>query len=400
MEASLENNTHYGLSLRNSNNNDIIGNNISHNIYGGIYTYYGDNNEINHSRIIKNDGYGIYMTGSDSNTLYENLVLDNKYSGILLETSDNNKIFGNDLCYNEYGAYLNSLSNGNIFYLNNFTSNFIFNAYQATANSWNTLTIGNYWNDYMGKDTNDDNIGDSAHNFGTGVDNFPIWWDAPIISLISPSFGENFEITPSFEIMVIEGVEDTIWYSLNNGLTNITSLGLSGTIDDTEWYSAADGPIHLIFHVNDSRGYMDEVSVDIAKITDIPLIEIILPTLNQEFSSQPPEFTITITNTSSIVSMWYTIDGGINNISFTELTATINPTAWQLAPEGNITLVFYAEDELGNIGSERRIIIKNLTEHPSETPRGIPGYPIIAIFGFCVVITFVLIKKKLKIKKF
>ena len=390
----LENNTYNGLSLRHSDNNDVIGNNISHNNYGGIYSYYGDNNEINKSRILQNDGYGLFLKGSNSNTIFENLITNNSNSGILLESSDNNEIISNDLCYNEYGAYLDSLSNGNTFYLNNLTGNFILNAYQATGNNWNSATIGNYWDDYTGKDTNDDNIGDGVHNFGTGTDNLPIWWDAPVILINSPSSGGNFETNPSFEIVVIEGVEDTIWYSLDNGLTNISSSGLTGTIDENEWYNTTDGPIHLIFYVNDSKGYMTQASVYITKITDIPIIEIISPTLNQEFRDQPPEFTITITDTSSIVSMWYTIDGGINNNSFTEFTDTIDPITWQSAPEGNITLTFYAEDELGNIGSESRVIIKDLSETPGDTPPRIPGYNIFILIGMITIITLVILKRQ------
>ena len=225
------------------------------------------------------------------------------------------------------------------------------------------------------------------------MDNFPIWWDPPVISINSPSSSENFETNPSFEIVVIEGVENTVWYSLDNGLTNITSPGLTSTIDETVWYSTVDGPIHLIFYVNDSKGYMTQASVDITKITDIPLIEIISPTLNQEFGAQLPKFTITITDTSSIVSMWYTIDGGINNNSFTELTDTIDTTTWQSAPEGEITLTFYVEDELGNIGSESIIVIKSIPSKPE-----IPGYNLFLVFGILAVIS-ILISKKLKEKR-
>lgn len=386
----LENNTHYGLSLRHSDNNDVIGNNVRYNVYGGVYSYHGDNNNINKSRVYQNDGYGMFLKGCNSNTFFDNFISNNNKSGTLLESSDNNEFISNDLCYNEYGTYLDSLCNGNTFYLNNFTSNIILNAYQATGNNWNGVTIGNYWDDYTGKDTNDNNIGDSAHIFGTGTDNFPIWWDAPVISINSPSSSENFEVAPSFEIVVIEGVENTTWYTLDNGLTNITSSGSTSTIDETLWYSTADGSKHLIFYVNDSKGYFDQVSVDITKITDIPQIEIISPALNQEFGVHPPEFTIIITDASSIVSMWYSLDGGITNNSFMGLTDTIATITWNNAPEGEITLTFYAKDLVGNIGFENRIIIKNL----SATPPGIPGFNIFILLGAITVVFFVINKRK------
>ena len=403
----IENSTYYGLDISGSDNNAVIGNNISCNDYGGIYLENGDNNDINESRIFQNNGYGMFLRGSNSNTIFENFILGNNNPGILLEASDNNEFISNNLCYNEYGAYLNKYSNGNIFYLNNFTGNYNANAYQAAANNWNSTTVGNYWDNYTGKDINDDNIGDSAFDFGTGTDNLPIFWDGPVISLNSPSPSENSESAPSFEIAVIEGVEHTTWYTLDNGITNITSSGLTSTIDETAWSSATDGSIQLIFYVNDSKGYMDQVSVDITKITDIPLINIISPTLNQEFGNQPPDFTITITDSSSIVSMWYTLDGGINNDSFTGLTDSIATIPWGAAPEGELTLSFYAEDEIGNVGFLSRIIIKNLSVIPSEpppdipdeTPLGIPGFKTFILVGVIAILTLVITKrKKYKIK--
>jgi parallel beta-helix repeat protein len=392
----LENSTFYGLYLRHSDNNDVVGNNISNNDYGGFYSYYGDNNDINQSRVYQNDGDGIYLKGCNSNTFFDNSISNNSDSGILLETSDNNEFISNTLSYNKYGTYLDSGSSGNTYYLNNFTSNSVLNAFQASTNNWNSPAIGNYWDEYVGKDTNDDNIGDSAFNFGTGTDNYPIFWDGPVISLNSPSSSENFESAPSFEIVAVEGVEHTTWYTLDNGITNITSPGLISTIDETAWLSATDGPIQLTFYVNDSKGYMDQVSVEVTKVTDIPLVAIITPTLNQVFGTQPPDFTITITDTSSIVSRWYTLDGGINNYSFTGLTNTISSIAWEAAPEGDITLTFYAEDEIGNIGDISRIIIKDLSEIPPETPPGIFGYNLIALIGVISVITAILIRKRVK----
>ncbi len=384
-----------------SDNNDIIGNIITNNDYGGIYSYYGDNNEFNDSKIYENNGYGLYSEGSNFNTVSNNFIINNDNSGLLLESSDNFEIIGNYLCFNEYGAYLNKYSNDNTFYLNNFTGNFNVNAYQATVtNDWNSVTFGNYWDNYTGKDANDDNIGDSAFNFTTGTDNYPIFWDSPDISLNAPILGESFETAPSFEIVLVEGVNHTSWYTLDNGTTITISPGLTSTINETKWSSAADGPIQLIFYVNDSKGYVDQVSVDITKITDIPQIIIILPTLNQVFGTQPPTFTISITDTSSIVSRWYTIDGGTNNNTFTGLTGTTTSSTWDTAPEGEIIVTFFAEDEIGNIGFSSRSIIKDLSviidDIDDNPPQQIPGYNLLSLLGVTLAISIIFAKLKCK----
>ena len=50
------------------------------------------------------------------------------------------------------------------------------------TNHWDNGMIGNYWEDYLGVDANDDGIGDTPYDIpgGEGVqDNFPIWDDGP-----------------------------------------------------------------------------------------------------------------------------------------------------------------------------------------------------------------------------
>ncbi|MFX0156094.1 MAG: hypothetical protein ACFE9Q_16360, partial [Candidatus Hodarchaeota archaeon] len=50
-------------------------------------------------------------------------------------------------------------------------------------------------------------------------------------------------------------------------------------------------------------------------------------------------------------SMWYSLDGGLTNFTFTN-NGTIDPTAWAALPQGIINITFYANDTLGNLGSE------------------------------------------------
>ncbi|NVM34215.1 MAG: hypothetical protein HWN81_01385 [Candidatus Lokiarchaeota archaeon] len=56
--------------------------------------------------------------------------------------------------------------------------------------------------------------------------------------------------------------------------------------------------------------------------------------------------------------MWYTLDGGSNNYTFTE-NGMINQTAWYGMDDSAITLTFYARDIPGYIGSAGVDIIKD-----------------------------------------
>jgi len=67
-----------------------------------------------------------------------------------------------------------------------------------------------------------------------------------------------------------------------------------------------------------------------------------------------------------LVEMWYSLDGGLHNYTFTEFTGTIEQLAWDALSDGMITLTFYASDVPGNIGSAELTIIKD-TQAPTIT---------------------------------
>jgi len=95
--------------------------------------------------------------------------------------------------------------------------------------------------------------------------------DDPIITINGPE--NNLETTPapSFDLTIVERNLDTIWYTLDEGITNIT-CGTSGTIDQTIWANLADGTYTLKFYANDTVGHLGSSEVTVIKIPDIPVI--------------------------------------------------------------------------------------------------------------------------------
>lgn len=384
-----------------------IGGNISFNYisnctYAGI-SYNGDYATIDRNNVTDVKGIGIESRG-----LYHNITNNiATYCGVGMGIYGDNSICFNNILTNNnrtietlYTAGLMVAGINNTFYLNRFFNNEINvndNRQKAGDNYWDNGTIGNYYSDYLGNDTNDDGIGDSAHRIPFRItppefnyDNYPIWWDAPVITVVSPTMS-TYEYNPSFEISVDEGIEDSIWYTLDGGITNITSPGLTGSINETEWFGTPDGPIDITYYVNDSRGYMGMATVQVTKEIAAPDITFLNPAVGETFGVSPPQFIITITDLSSITGRWYTIDGGLHTFNFTGLTEIIDSEAWANATEGIITLTVYVMDDLGKIGSESRTITKNL-------PEGIPGYNIFIVIGAISVISLLAMKKKQKIR--
>ncbi|MFX1497214.1 MAG: SBBP repeat-containing protein [Promethearchaeota archaeon] len=194
----------------------------------------------------------------------------------------------------------------------------------------------------------------------------------PQIVINVPTHEENFgNIAPNFDISIVEPNLDTTWYTIDGGVTNIIFTGLTGTVDQTEWDKLSDGALTLIFYANDSAGNIGSVGVLIIKDTSMPQITINAPLANEFFGSSAPNFDISIFELN-LNSTWYTIDGGITNITFTGLTGTIDQTEWdKIGATGPVIIRFYANDTLGSLAFADVTIYKDV-EVPSSQILFIP----------------------------
>ncbi|KKL69827.1 hypothetical protein LCGC14_2111010, partial [marine sediment metagenome] len=142
----------------------------------------------------------------------------------------------------------------------------------------------------------------------------------PVIIIVSPVENENFGVSPpSFIVKITDPNLDTMWYSIYNGTYQSLNITFSsnGTINPTEWDALYDGTYSIRFYANDSLGNTNFEEVDVIKDIYAIIINITIPTLNKIYGVAAPNFTVEITDTN-INTTWYTVDGGINNYTFTE----------------------------------------------------------------------------------
>jgi len=183
---------------------------------------------------------------------------------------------------------------------------------------------------------------------------------APIISINSPNVADVFaHNAPSFSLSIEESDLDLVWYTLDGGITNISLSSLSGTIDQTEWNKLGNGMVTIQFYTRDFTGNEGMSQIIINKDIMAPIITVNSPEIDEIFSPLAPTFDITVID-SQLDSMWYTIDGGLTNISIVSTVGTIDQIEWSKMDEGSIPIRFYANDTLGNIAYSEVIIIKDV----------------------------------------
>jgi nitrous oxidase accessory protein len=107
-------------------------------------------------------GIGISIQENSSYNLVAENVLEENLNGLdLTRGSAFNLICYNEISKNSNGIRLDKNEN-NLVYMNNFRRNLISGYDNASHNFWNA-TVGNYYDDYRGRDRDGDGIGDDPY---------------------------------------------------------------------------------------------------------------------------------------------------------------------------------------------------------------------------------------------
>jgi parallel beta-helix repeat protein len=212
----------------------FIKNNLIKGFNSGIYLSKTINSTVEDNFLTDNIN-GLFLSDSNKNLISNNTITNNKLQGLIFEYSEINIVTLNS--FNNNSFYGISLLNSfyNIIYLNSFISNGgeKSQAYATSnLNSWSFNSIGNYWNDYKGKDSNNDNVGEDSY-FIDGpdiiIDRYPliifkidtIYQDTPIITkttfipLETPDDSNNlFQNSDFYSLIVIGSLNFVIFFSL------------------------------------------------------------------------------------------------------------------------------------------------------------------------------------------
>jgi hypothetical protein len=223
---------------------------------------------------------------------------------------------------------------------------------------------------------------------------------APVLEILSPDESEVFGSTPpTFNFTLQEPNLGDAWYTLDDGINieYFDPLDPSININQVLWESMDDGIIALKIYVDDIAGNEIMKFVYIVKDTTLPIINIIIPEAGEEYPyDTTPAYQISITELN-LEETWYSFDGGETNFTFTDLSGVFDNDAWQDADSGLISIVFYALDEAGNVGSQEILIYKAVAPanfFDQMLQEGILIPILAAIVSGAIGIPFWLIKRK------
>jgi len=187
----------------------------------------------------------------------------------------------------------------------------------------------------------------------------------PIITINSPGNNDLFGITaPNFIIYKSGPLLNSTWYTLDNGITNITFTGLSGTINQAVWDYFDFGIITLRFYINDSFGKIGFDEVSIRKDPDMPIVIVNSPINNTAFASTP-FINLTIIE-PNLDKVWYRINDNLIDITG-NTTQFIDFFMWNSLLQGEFTVELFANDTIGNLNYFNILYLSKDTIGPNIT---------------------------------
>ena len=360
IENEGRNSVFYGISLEVSSNNTVRGNNAGNSSSSGIRLSDDcENNTISGNTVNDNDNYGIYLDNCDDNAILGNLANGNGFVGIHLNGQcDENNISGNNVNNNDHsGIYFDGNDKYNIISGNTVRNNTYTGIHFESANNDDNTISGNILSDSM-----------YGINIGNSVNN----------SIYGNLFLAN-------GIHAMDNGTDNKWNS-----TTIGNYWDNWTSPDT---TPQDGIVdHQYTFIAGTTGGIDHLPI---AEDGAPSITINSPSDDDVFGTSAPSFSVTITEVH-LDEMWYTLDGGLHNYTFTGLSGTINQTAWATMADGTITIIFYASDIPGNIGTESVVITKSILP-AGDDPTIFIVIVIVSIVGGVAVLAVVYIFMKKRV---
>ncbi len=230
--------------------------------------------------------------------------------------------------------------------------------------------------------------------YESDIRHFTIEPKNPEIVIHSPNQDDIFGvIPPKYNISIVEVNLVSSWYTIDDGVTNNTFTGLTGTINQTEWEKLGHGLVNIRFYANNTVGKEGQADVIINKDLNAPIsIITFIPHSGTNIVNRSTTFSLSANDgsESGVLSIRYQINDSV----WIDYTGSFNLSEFST---GDYIISYYAIDTVGNLEVENTLLVK-LVEVTIQEP--LPDMTIIIIastiggIGLAIVITIILIRKR------
>ncbi|MFX1502535.1 MAG: hypothetical protein ACFFDH_16355, partial [Promethearchaeota archaeon] len=153
---------------------------------------------------------------------------------------------------------------------------------------------------------------------------------------------------------------DTIWYRIYNSTFSTKNITWSGSINMNAWNAFGNDTISIMFYINDTLGNIGFDSVNLRKDLIIPTIEIFDPIPFELFGTTPPEVSVNYFDDNSIYSINYQLQNYVTSTPLRPWMDSILSSDWEAMINGTVTIIFRAEDIVGNVAFANVTVRKDI----------------------------------------
>lgn len=245
----------------------------------GIYSSNAMQITVSNSSITNCSSSGIYFNNISMSTISNNSINQTSNTAVNLTNRSHNNIIYNNT-YNNNSISINiTFSQDNTIYNNTFLNSTTYHAFDNATNTWNTTTHGNYWDDYNGTDSNNDDIGETVHTIHGGInaDEKPLGFFIPMVNFTFEPNSPSTDNTITFTSHCTDPNHDH-----NQHLNYSWDFGDGNTsYEENLTYSYANnGTYNVTLHVTNQYGQWNHTSQTILVTNVAPNISInISPTI-------------------------------------------------------------------------------------------------------------------------
>ena len=180
----------------------------------------------------------------------------------------------------------------------------------------------------------------------------------PFIEIYEPYPNQLCGISsPEYNVSISSVTLESKWYSLNHG-QNVQFFDNTGTFDQLAWNLCGNSTVIITFYANNSAGVINSHEFLVYKDIRCPNITILAPNPYMVYGIEPINYEISI-DEPNLEKIWYSLNNGMN-YSCSGLIGSFDEDAWNTCGNGTVTIRFYANNTLGNIGITEITIHKDI----------------------------------------